>query len=140
MLQTQYHILHVEDNDDHAFLVELGLRDHQLPLNLIRLKDGAQLIDYLLQKAPYNNQTIYPKIDILLLDLRLPKISGQDILDTINTKPEFSNLPVIILSTSKPLSHSIKKENFFYMMKSDDTEEIAIALGGLITKCLTQNI
>jgi len=52
MPHIPYHILHVEDNDDHAFLVELGLRSHEIPLNLIRLKDGAHLIKCTIAPLP----------------------------------------------------------------------------------------
>ena len=132
------HILHVEDNHDHAYLIEKGLANHPLNIHLIRLVNGAELLDYLYQRPPYNDIIKYPQPDLILLDMRLPKVSGMQVLQTIQTEDALSQIPVIALSTSYQKNAIPNGDNFFYLVKPDNIEQITTELGHLISHCLTK--
>jgi len=88
-------ILLVEDNPDHATLVVRSLKDFLVANTLIHLEDGEQAIDYFSHIGTINQQP-----HLVLLDLRLPKIDGLDVLSHIKTSPEFADIPVVVLTTS----------------------------------------
>jgi CheY-like chemotaxis protein len=84
-------VLHVEDNAAHADLVKRMLTKDRSDVTLIQFPDGEAALHYLRKGAQ-------PKL--ILLDLRLPKIDGLDVLRQIKDSEETWRLPVVILSTS----------------------------------------
>lgn len=88
-----YPILLVEDNEDHAELIKISMRSHNLANRIIHLPDGEQALDYLFgdsMKRPV----------IILLDLRMPKVDGLQVLKKIKTHNSTKHIPVVILTTS----------------------------------------
>lgn len=94
-------ILLVEDNVDHAELVIRNLERHKVISTLIHVEDGAEAIDYLNRQGKYEDQMIYPRPQLILLDLRLPKIDGLTVLELIKNSEEFRKIPVIVLTSSQ---------------------------------------
>ncbi len=94
-------ILHIEDNPDHANLVARGLHEHRIANHIHLIEDGETALDYLLRRHRYQNPEESPRPHIVLLDLRLPKIDGLDILRTIKTTERLVKIPVIVLTSSK---------------------------------------
>ncbi len=93
-------IVLVEDNPDHAEIVMHCLEDHQSIHKIHHLLDGKMAVDYLFREGPYTDSERSPRPDLILLDLRLPKMSGLDVLKKIKDSEQVRNIPVIILSTS----------------------------------------
>lgn len=93
-------ILLVEDSLAHAELVVRGLEDHPLAHTIYHVTDGQEALDYLFRTGIYTDPKNSPRPDLVLLDLRLPKIGGLDILEQIKTSKELQKIPVVILSTS----------------------------------------
>ncbi|MBE7471688.1 MAG: response regulator [Anaerolineae bacterium] len=87
-------ILLVEDNPDHAELVRRSFQNHELANQIYHVADGEAALDYLLQQN-------FPRPHLILLDLRLPKIDGLEVLRQIKTNEELRRIPVVILTTSK---------------------------------------
>lgn len=94
-------ILHVEDNPDHAALVTRSLRNHQVANELRLVEDGEAALDYLLRQGPYSDPQTSPRPDLILLDLRLPKVDGLDVLRTVKTTDTLRDIPVVILTSSE---------------------------------------
>ncbi|MCP5197462.1 MAG: response regulator [Gammaproteobacteria bacterium] len=94
-------ILLVEDNPDHAELVRRGFAQHSIAISLVHVEDGASALDYLFQRGSYADPASSPRPAIILLDLRLPKVDGLTVLQTIKTTPDLNRIPVIILTTSQ---------------------------------------
>ncbi len=93
-------ILLVEDNEAHAELVMRGLKEHQMPNRIHHVTDGEEALDYLAQQGKYKNPTSSPTPSLILLDLRLPKVDGQEVLKKIKTNEKLNNIPVVVLTTS----------------------------------------
>lgn len=92
-------ILIVEDDDGHAFLVEDNLRRAGVRSTFLRFCDGQEALDFMLGRSSA------PKFDrtrsyLLLLDIRMPKVDGVEVLRQIKAHPELRKLPVIILTTT----------------------------------------
>lgn len=98
--QKPIHILVAEDDEDDKLLI-LKAFERSLPKEKITcVEDGEALIKYLKQIAPYNDRLKYPKPDIILLDLNMPRKDGREALSEIKSNDEFKSIPVIIFSTS----------------------------------------
>ncbi|MCK6625189.1 MAG: response regulator [Anaerolineae bacterium] len=94
MKNTPWIILLVEDNPDHAELVRRSFQNHELANQIYHVADGEAALDYLLQQN-------FPRPHLILLDLRLPKIDGLEVLRQIKTNEELRRIPVVVLTTSK---------------------------------------
>lgn len=93
-------ILFVEDNDDHAELAMRGFAEHLLANDVRRVSDGAQALDYLLRRHDYAPPASSPRPNLILLDLRLPKVDGLEVLETIKSHEQLKRIPVVVLTTS----------------------------------------
>ncbi len=94
------HILLVEDNDAHAELVIRGMRDQQVANRIHHVSDGEQALDYLFMRGSYADPVKNPRPNFVLLDLRLPRVDGLEVLRTIKTTPSLLRIPVVILTSS----------------------------------------
>ena len=94
------HILLVEDNEAHAELVIRGMRDQQVANLIHHVLDGEQALDYLFARGAFANHGKNPRPNLILLDLRLPRVDGLEVLKTIKTTPHLLRIPVVILTSS----------------------------------------
>ncbi len=94
-------VMLVEDNIDHAELVIRTLEEHRIA-NIVRhFLDGQSALDYLFRREEYAEPVETPRPHIILLDLRLPRIDGIDVLKAIKENSELKNIPVVVLTTSE---------------------------------------
>ncbi len=93
-------ILLVEDNPNDAELAIRALHKNNLANRVHWVKDGQQALDFIYSRGEYSERKrILPKV--VLLDLRLPKLDGIDVLTQIRNTPETRTLPVVVLTSSK---------------------------------------
>ena len=97
---TPVDILLVEDNDSDAELCIRALRKHNLANNLIRARDGAEALDLLFCTDPCANRD-RPTPKVILLDLRLPKVDGLEVLQRLKADEHTRALPIVVLTSSK---------------------------------------
>lgn len=94
-------VMLVEDNADHAELVIRSLEDHRIANKILHFTDGQSALDYLLRRGEYEDPTSSPRPHMLLLDLRLPRVDGLEVLQIVKQHEETRSIPVIILTTSE---------------------------------------
>lgn len=94
-------ILMAEDDDDDFFLATRALRQARLANEVMRVRDGEELMAYLLRRAPFESPDSSPVPHLVLLDLNMPRKSGREALAEIKSNPTLRSIPVVILSTSK---------------------------------------
>ena len=92
-------LLIVDDDDGHALLVRDNLREAGLSNLMLHFKDGQAILDFLFQRGP-GPQRQEGRSFLLLLDIRMPKVDGVEVLRQIKADPELRKLPVIILTTT----------------------------------------
>ena len=105
-------ILLVEDNPGDVYIVRSSLADSTLDHNFYHVRDGEEIMSYLLHEDGYQNVS-FP--DLILLDLNLPKKNGFEVLAEIKTNPKFRIIPVIVL-TSSDAEHDIVRS---YMLHAN---------------------
>ena len=113
-------ILLVEDNSDDAELIEYAFEKAGIDNPLIGVTDGDAAVDYLAGKSVYTDRTQYPLPTLILLDLKLPKRSGFDVLKFIRGQAATKHIPVVILTSSnqnEDIAQSYKLGANSYLIK-----------------------
>ena len=91
-------ILLVEDEEAHAILVMRALEERRVANKIYWVKDGEEALDFLYRRGRYAEA---PRPDLILLDLRLPKKDGHEVLMEIKQSEELRVIPVVVLTTSE---------------------------------------
>lgn len=99
MTTQAVHIILVEDDDGHASLVERNLRRAGLVNGFVRLKDGQEAIDYFFAPGA-KGPDCGPVTCVLLLDIKMPRVDGVEVLRRLKADPKTATLPVIMLTTT----------------------------------------
>ena len=94
-------VMLVEDNIDHAELVIRTLEEHRIANKVRHFLDGQSALDYLFRRGDLSESKEIPRPHIILLDLRLPRVDGIDVLKTIKEDPDLKTIPVVVLTTSE---------------------------------------
>lgn len=94
-------VLHVEDNLSHAELVRRSFEENRVANKVFLVTDGEQALQYLFRRGKFSDDQQFPFPHVVLLDLRLPKVDGFEVLKTIRESDEFNKLPVVVLTTSQ---------------------------------------
>jgi CheY-like chemotaxis protein len=94
-------IMLIEDNIDHAELVIRTLEEHRIANKVRHFLDGQSALDYLFRRGEYSDHENSPRPHVILLDLRLPRVDGLDVLKTIKGESTLKTIPVVILTTSE---------------------------------------
>ncbi len=94
-------ILLVEDNPTDAELATLALKEHNLANKLVWVKDGAEALDFLFGTGAYANRKSENRPKVVLLDLRLPKIDGLEVLRRLKADDRTRRIPVVVVTSSK---------------------------------------
>ena len=101
MAENQIEILLVEDNMNDAELTIRSLIKHKIANEIIHLKDGAAAIDFLFGIGSYEGRDTDIKPKLILLDLKMPKVNGIEVLEKIKSDSNTKSIPVVVLTSSK---------------------------------------
>jgi two-component system response regulator len=104
MTNTSIHdvdVLLVEDNPDDAGLVIRELKKNHLGNNLIHLGDGAEALDFIFGRGKFSDRKIEDKPKVILLDLKMPKIDGLQVLREIRADDRTKLIPVVLMTSSR---------------------------------------
>lgn len=101
-------ILLAEDDDGHAELVRRSFEESKLANRLIRVADGQEALDYLYRKNTFSDPAKSPRPGLVLLDLRMPKVDGLEVLKNIKTDSGLRRIPVVVLTTSAAETDVVK--------------------------------
>jgi CheY-like chemotaxis protein len=94
-------ILFAEDSIDDAVLTIRALEKSGFTNKLHHVKDGAEALDFLYCKGMYVKRNFSEKPKLILVDLKMPKVSGIQVLDRLKSDPDFKSIPIVILTSSQ---------------------------------------
>jgi two-component system response regulator len=94
-------ILLVEDNVDHAMLTKRALKEGNMLNEIFWVKDGEEAVDFLYHRGRYANGARAPRPGLILLDIKLPKLDGHEVLRQIKSDATLRTIPVVMLTTSE---------------------------------------
>lgn len=98
--QNVVEILLVEDNERDAELTIRALKKHNLANHLVHVRDGAEALDFLFGRGTYQDRNPKARPRVVLLDLKLPKVTGLEVLRAIKQDEHLSIMPVVIVTSS----------------------------------------
>ena len=101
-------ILLVEDDLAHAEIVRRNLKDFRVANRIVYVEDGQAALDYLTWRGAYTDPNANPRPDLIILDLRLPKVDGLEVLKRIKEDSDLKTIPTIVLTTSSAESDVVK--------------------------------
>ncbi|MEZ4774451.1 MAG: response regulator [Bacteroidia bacterium] len=93
-------ILLVEDNASDAELIQISLEEQQLFPSVSIVRDGEKALDYIFARKEFSDRQGEENPKLILLDLKLPKVNGIEVLNSIKSTPETKSIPVVILTSS----------------------------------------
>jgi two-component system response regulator len=93
-------IVLVEDNADDEELTLRALRKSNISNRVVVARDGAEALDYLLMRGPHDGRDQREVPQVVLLDLKLPKVDGLEVLRALRADPRTKALPIVILTSS----------------------------------------
>ena len=132
-----FHILLVEDNPGDVYLFKLALTRAGLPAEIIHLADGEVALSYVRRDPPYE-QSQLP--DLAVLDMNLPRRTGDEVLEAMRLNPEFAHIPVIMMSSSALARDQASKQERAltqYLTKPSDLAEF-LRIGDLVKQILVE--
>ncbi len=94
-------ILLVEDEAAHAMLTMRAIEDAKIANEIHWVADGEEAMNYLFRRGEYADKKKSPRPDLILLDLRLPKLDGHEVLKAIKESGDLKHIPVVVLTTSE---------------------------------------
>ena len=116
-------LLLVEDNDAHAEMVKRSFEQHEIANTIHHVDDGQKALDYIFNQGDYIDTKQFPSPHCVLLDLRLPRVDGLEVLRQIKTNDLTRRIPVVILTTSaadKDIARSYEYHANSYVVKPMD--------------------
>lgn len=132
-------VLLVEDDPDHAELVRRGLEDYGSKLELVHVEDGEAALEYLRARESRGSPG---RPHLILLDLRLPRIDGLEVLREIKASPGLSEIPCVVLTTSQAEGDMVKAYRLHansYLVKPGDYNRFVELIAGAERYWLRQN-
>jgi len=127
-------ILLVEDNPNDVELTLHALKENNLSNHIEVVRDGAEALDFILCQGDYAHRNIDQPPKVILLDLKLPKVDGLEVLKRIKADPKCRTVPVVVLTSSREerdIVESYKLGVNSYIVKPVDFEQFAEAVRGL---------
>jgi CheY-like chemotaxis protein len=100
MITAVHTILLAEDNANDAEMTLSALREHRVANDIIVVRDGAAALDYLYRRGAFHDRSPDPP-GLILLDLKMPKVDGLEVLQAVRADPVLKFLPVVILTSSR---------------------------------------
>ncbi len=116
-------ILLVEDDIDHVDLITEVLEKNGIKKEIILLKDGQEAIDYFQEGCVDAVEGVQDSVGLIILDLKLPKIDGMDVLRFLKKNPRYCSIPVVIFSTTSEVK--VIAEGYKYGVNSFITKPIS---------------
>ncbi len=127
-------ILLVEDNPDHAELIRRGFAENSDRVQLTVMPDGEAAVGYLFRRGPWAEPGSSPRPHLILLDLRLPKLDGFQVLQEVKDSPELCQIPTVILTTSEAetdMAKAYARHANSYLVKPVDFERFVSLVGDI---------
>lgn len=132
MCYSDIEILFAEDSLDDAMLTMRALKKSGFANKVHHVKDGAEALDFIYGREAYASRNINERPKLILLDLKMPKMSGMEVLAKLKSDPDFKSIPIVILTSSKEdpdiqkcyalgansyIAKPVESDNFFQVIK-----------------------
>lgn len=126
-------ILLVEDDETDIKITLRAFEKAKLENNISVVRDGQEALDYVRHEGQYQDKNKYPRPDLILLDIKMPKVDGFQVLDTLKSDDKYKFIPIIMLTSSKgegDVAKSYKNGAASYIQKPVGYEDFVEVVDG----------
>jgi CheY-like chemotaxis protein len=120
-------ILLAEDEETDAYFVNMAFKKAGLKHSISHVMDGQQVIEYLSGEGRFADRKNHPMPNLLLLDLKMPRVNGFDVLTWLRERPDLKDLPVVVLTSSDypaDIEHACKLGAADYRVKPSSPQQL----------------
>jgi two-component system response regulator len=131
MHEAMVEILLVEDNPNDVVLTLRALKRYNLSNHIHVVVDGAEALEFIFATGAYADRAVEPTPKVILLDLKLPKVDGLEVLQRIKSDPQTRVIPVVVLTSSREQRDLVDSYHFgvnSYIVKPVDFEQFTEAM------------
>ena len=131
---AEVEILLVEDNPNDAELALRALKKNHLANHLVHVADGEEALDFLFARGAFSDRQIENGPKVIILDLKLPKVDGLEVLQIMKNDPRTKIIPVVVLTSSKEEKDVIESYRLgvnSYIVKPVDFDKFIAAVKDL---------
>jgi CheY-like chemotaxis protein len=131
MESNEVEILLVEDNPNDAELAIRALKTHNLANKLVWLKDGVEALDFIFAQGQYADRSIEDITKVVLLDLKLPRVNGLEVLEKVKSDKRTRTIPIVVLTSSSEERDIVTSYNLgvnSYILKPVDFDKFVDAV------------
>ena len=124
-------ILLVEDSPDDQELIRMALEEEHVVNEIVALNDGAQALDYLFGRGAYAERDVSDTPLVIMLDIKLPKVNGLEVLQQLRADPRTALIPIVMLTSSneeRDVLESYKNRANSYVRKPVDFDQFIKAV------------
>ena len=135
-------VLLVEDNPDHEELIRRAFAERSPGVALAVARHGEEALDYLHRRGAYKDPSKSPRPRLILLDLRLPRVDGLEVLGEIKSSPTLRSTPVVVLTTSDSehdVARAYAQHANSYLVKPAEFSRIRELIDGVQSYWLDMN-
>jgi CheY-like chemotaxis protein len=126
------HILVAEDDPTDAYFFQRAFKRAGLPVTLHFVRDGQEVLDYLQGEGQFADRAAHPLPQLVLLDLKMPRLDGFEVLEWVRKQPRFTGLQVVIFSgsgESRDINRAYGLGANWYLVKPHSMEELTALVG-----------
>lgn len=142
MMETEIEILLVEDNQDDLDMTLRALRKANLANHIQVVRDGVEALDFIFAEGAHTGRKVENSPKVMLLDLKLPKIDGMEVLKRVKSDPRTKMIPVVVLTSSKEQKDVVESYQLgvnSYIVKPVNFDRFAAAVAELGMYWLLRN-
>ena len=99
--QSEVEILLVEDNSSDAELALRALKKHNLANRVVHVSDGEEALDFIFARGAFSSRSVENGPKVILLDLKLPKVDGLEVLRAVKSDPRTQLIPIVVMTSSR---------------------------------------
>lgn len=128
-------VLIAEDDDNDALLIQRAFKENGLPRPPHIVGDGSEAIAYMHGDGIYADRVAHPFPNVVILDLKMPRVSGFEVLEWLNQNPDYRVIPTIVWSNSadrRDVKHAFCLGAHGYLCKPSDYNEFEAMVGRLL--------
>ena len=135
-------VLYAEDDENDVFFMERAFSKLEGRNILQVVPNGRAAVDYLAGAGAFSDRTKYPLPDVLLLDVKMPEMSGLEVLRWARERPAFQSLPIILFTSSMQrtdIEFSRTHRASAYLVKPSNSEHLAIVVKRILVACVERS-
>jgi len=134
-MDCKFTIVVAEDDANDRKLLHLALQRNLKPVEIHELTDGIETVEYLKGEGRFKDRIKFPLPDLLIVDLKMPRMDGLQVIDWVRKEPQLARLPIVMLSGSgldQDVAEAYRLGVNSYIRKPEDFNDFVHKLGVLI--------